>query len=64
MSVPKVLDPAISSVDLGTFAVDRVGMKKDVTGKWEIRTIMFACPKLKKKRPKVGFACSTSFITY
>ena len=59
-----VPDNAINSAVLGTFAVDRDGMKKDVTGKWEIQTIMFACPKLKKKRPKVGFACSTSFITY
>ena len=46
MSVAKVLDPAISFVDLGTFAVDRVGMKKDVMEKWEIQTITFVCPNL------------------
>ena len=46
MSVAKVLDPVISSVDLGTFAVDRVGMKKDVMEKWEIQTITFVCPNL------------------
>ena len=46
MSVAKVLDPAISFVDPGTFAVDRVGMKKDVMEKWEIQTITFVCPNL------------------
>ena len=46
MSVATVPDNAINSAVLGTFAVDRVGMKKDVMEKWEIQTITFVCPNL------------------
>ena len=50
MSVATVPDNAINSAVLGTFAVDRDGMKKDVTEKWVIQTIMFVCPKLEVKQ--------------
>ena len=53
MSVAKVLDPAISFVDPGIFAVDRVGMKKDVMEKWEIQTITFVCPNLKVQQLRI-----------
>ena len=49
-----VPDNAINSAVLGTFAVDRDGMKKDVTEKWENQTVMFVCPKLKVKQLKIG----------
>ena len=38
MSVATVLDHAISFAELGAFAVDRAGMKKDVTEKNEKST--------------------------
>ena len=50
MGVATVPDHAINSAVLGTFAVDRDGMKKDVMGKWEIQTIMFVHLKLKVKQ--------------
>ena len=46
MSVATVPDNAINYAVLGTSAVDRVGMKKDVMEKWEIQTITFVCPNL------------------
>ena len=54
MGVATVPDHAINSAVLGTFAVDRDGMKKDVTEKWENQTVMFVCPKLKVKQLKIG----------
>ena len=52
MGVATVPDHAINSAVLGTFAVDRDGMKKDVMEKWEIQIIMFACSKLEVKQLK------------
>ena len=60
MSVATVPDNAINSAVLGTFAVDRDGMKKDVMEKWEIQTITFVCPNLlepagqERTRKKIG----------
>ena len=53
MSVATVPDNAINSAVLGTSAVDRDGMKKDVMGKWEIQTIMFVCPNLKVQQLRI-----------